>query len=144
MQRKSFDRLISSIGLLLTAILIVAGSLLTWAHNFVQQSQQPPSSDGGGSAVATTGSAGRLARRFPELVVFGGQGGDGRDVLAAAVLTHPRSPRSAGARCGPLAQTGRARAARPRRARPGRRRSCRCRRRWSHQQRRNETARSRP
>ena len=35
MRRKSFDRLISVIGLLLTAILIVAGGLLTWAHNFV-------------------------------------------------------------------------------------------------------------
>ena len=36
MQRKTFDRLISSIGLLLTAILVVAGVLLTWAHNFVR------------------------------------------------------------------------------------------------------------
>jgi len=35
MRRKSFDRLISSIGLLLAATLIVAGSLLTWAHGFV-------------------------------------------------------------------------------------------------------------
>lgn len=35
MQRKTFDRLISSIGLLLVAILVVAGALLTWAHNFV-------------------------------------------------------------------------------------------------------------
>jgi hypothetical protein len=35
MQRKSFDKLISWIGLTLSAILIVAGSLLTWAHNFV-------------------------------------------------------------------------------------------------------------
>ncbi len=35
MQRKTFDRLVSSIGLLLTAILLVAGGLLTWAHNFV-------------------------------------------------------------------------------------------------------------
>ena len=35
MQRKTFDRLISSVGLLLTAVLIVAGALLTWAHGFV-------------------------------------------------------------------------------------------------------------
>jgi len=35
MQRKSFDRMISWIGLTLTVLLIVAGSLLTWAHNFV-------------------------------------------------------------------------------------------------------------
>jgi hypothetical protein len=35
MQRKSFDRLMSSVGLLLAAILIVAGGLLTWAHTFV-------------------------------------------------------------------------------------------------------------
>jgi hypothetical protein len=35
MQRKSFDRMISWIGLTLTVLLIVSGSLLTWAHNFV-------------------------------------------------------------------------------------------------------------
>ena len=35
MQRKTFDRLASSVGLLLAAILIVAGALLTWAHHFV-------------------------------------------------------------------------------------------------------------
>jgi hypothetical protein len=35
MQRRMFDRLISWIGLSLAALLIVAGSLLTWAHNFV-------------------------------------------------------------------------------------------------------------
>ncbi len=35
MQRKSFDRLVSAIGLLLAVIMIVAGGLLSWAHNFV-------------------------------------------------------------------------------------------------------------
>jgi hypothetical protein len=35
MQRRMLDRLISWVGLALVAILIVAGSLLTWAHNFV-------------------------------------------------------------------------------------------------------------
>ena len=35
MQRKTFDRLMSSIGLLLTVVLVVAGALLTWAHYFV-------------------------------------------------------------------------------------------------------------
>jgi hypothetical protein len=35
MQRKSFDRMISWIGLTLTVLLLVAGSLLTWAHVFV-------------------------------------------------------------------------------------------------------------
>ena len=35
MQRKSFDRLVSWIGFTLAALLIVAGSLLTLAHNFV-------------------------------------------------------------------------------------------------------------
>ena len=35
MQRKSFDRIVSWLGLTLTVLLIVAGSLLTWAHNFV-------------------------------------------------------------------------------------------------------------
>jgi hypothetical protein len=35
MQRKSFDRLISWIGLTLTVLLVVAGSLLTWANHFV-------------------------------------------------------------------------------------------------------------
>jgi hypothetical protein len=35
MQRKTFDRLMGSIGMLLVAILVVAGGLLTWAHNFV-------------------------------------------------------------------------------------------------------------
>ena len=36
MKRRTFDVLASWIGLGLAAILIVAGSLLTWAHNFVQ------------------------------------------------------------------------------------------------------------
>ena len=35
MQRKALDRLVSLIGFSLAAILIVAGGLLTWAHNFV-------------------------------------------------------------------------------------------------------------
>ena len=35
MRRKPFDRLISVTGLFIGAVLIVAGSLLTWAHTFV-------------------------------------------------------------------------------------------------------------
>jgi hypothetical protein len=35
MKRSTIDRLISWVGLTLTAVLIVAASLLTWAHNFV-------------------------------------------------------------------------------------------------------------
>ena len=35
MQRRAFDRVMSWIGLLLAAMLLVAGGLLTWAHNYV-------------------------------------------------------------------------------------------------------------
>ena len=35
MQRRTFDKVISWAGLSLAALLVVAGSLLTWAHNFV-------------------------------------------------------------------------------------------------------------
>ncbi len=35
MQRKALDRMVSWIGLSLAVILVVAGALLTWAHNFV-------------------------------------------------------------------------------------------------------------
>jgi len=35
MQRKALDRVVSWLGLSLAIILIVAGGLLTWAHNFV-------------------------------------------------------------------------------------------------------------
>jgi hypothetical protein len=35
MKRKTFDRMVSVTGLFLAAILVVAASLLTWAHNFV-------------------------------------------------------------------------------------------------------------
>jgi hypothetical protein len=35
MQRKSLDRLVSSFGISLVALLLIAGGLLTWAHNFV-------------------------------------------------------------------------------------------------------------
>ncbi len=35
MRRRAFDRLVSITGLFLAVILIVAGALLTWAHNFV-------------------------------------------------------------------------------------------------------------
>jgi hypothetical protein len=36
MKRRTFDVLASTIGLGLAALLVVAGGLLTWAHNFVQ------------------------------------------------------------------------------------------------------------
>jgi hypothetical protein len=35
MKRRTFDVLVSSVGLFLAAVLVVAGGLLTWAHNFV-------------------------------------------------------------------------------------------------------------
>lgn len=35
MKRRSFDVVVSAVGLLLAALLIIAGSLLTWAHTFV-------------------------------------------------------------------------------------------------------------
>ena len=35
MRRRAFDRLVSITGLFLAVILIVAGALLTWAHNFI-------------------------------------------------------------------------------------------------------------
>jgi hypothetical protein len=35
MKRRSFDTLVATVGLFLAAVLVVAGSLLTWAHNFV-------------------------------------------------------------------------------------------------------------
>ena len=36
MKRRAFDVIASTVGLLLAALLLVAGSLLIWAHNFVQ------------------------------------------------------------------------------------------------------------
>ncbi|HEY7009139.1 MAG TPA: hypothetical protein VH395_09375, partial [Jatrophihabitantaceae bacterium] len=36
MKRRTFDILISVAGLFLALVLFVAGGLLTWAHNFVQ------------------------------------------------------------------------------------------------------------
>ncbi len=35
MRRKTFDALLTTVGLVLAAVLIVAGALLTWAHSFV-------------------------------------------------------------------------------------------------------------
>lgn len=35
MRRRTFDVLVSAVGLFLAAVLLVAGGLLTWAHNFV-------------------------------------------------------------------------------------------------------------
>ena len=35
MQRRAFDRMVSIAGLALAALLLVAGGLLTWAHNYV-------------------------------------------------------------------------------------------------------------
>jgi hypothetical protein len=35
MKRKAFDRIVATVGLLLAGLLLVAGSLLAWAHNFV-------------------------------------------------------------------------------------------------------------
>jgi hypothetical protein len=36
MKRRAFDVVVSTVGLGLAALLVVAGGLLTWAHNFVQ------------------------------------------------------------------------------------------------------------
>jgi len=36
MKRRTFDIITSAVGLCLAVVLIIAGSLLTWAHNFVQ------------------------------------------------------------------------------------------------------------
>ena len=35
MQRRRFDKIVSWVGVTLAALLLVAGSLLSWAHNFV-------------------------------------------------------------------------------------------------------------
>jgi hypothetical protein len=35
MNRRAFDKIVASVGLFLAVVLVVAGSLLTWAHNFV-------------------------------------------------------------------------------------------------------------
>jgi hypothetical protein len=35
MKRRTFDVIVSWVGLFLAAVLVVAGSLLTWAHNFI-------------------------------------------------------------------------------------------------------------
>src|SRR5688500_12932796 len=35
MRRKAFDTIVSTVGLVLAGILLIAGGLLTWAHNFV-------------------------------------------------------------------------------------------------------------
>ncbi|HEY9473406.1 MAG TPA: hypothetical protein VIS06_06070, partial [Mycobacteriales bacterium] len=37
MKRRTFDVLVSTVGLFLAAILLVAGGLLTWAHTFVDR-----------------------------------------------------------------------------------------------------------
>lgn len=52
MRRKTFDVLVSSVGLLLTVVLIVAGALLMWGYTFTndQVNQQLPS-------LATSGEA---------------------------------------------------------------------------------------
>ncbi len=36
MKRRAFDVIVSAVGLGLAALLLIAGGLLTWAHNFVQ------------------------------------------------------------------------------------------------------------
>lgn len=35
MRRKAFDTIVSTVGLMLAGILLIAGGLMTWAHNFV-------------------------------------------------------------------------------------------------------------
>jgi hypothetical protein len=35
MRRKAFDTIVSTVGLVLAGIMLIAGGLLTWAHNFV-------------------------------------------------------------------------------------------------------------
>lgn len=37
MRRKAFDTIVSTVGLVLAGILLIAGGLLTWAHNFVNE-----------------------------------------------------------------------------------------------------------
>jgi hypothetical protein len=72
MQRRSFDRTVSYIGLTLTVLLIVAGSLLTWAHTFVkdevktQLSQQQ-------IVFPAKGSAAIAAPQFAAMNKYAGQ-----------------------------------------------------------------------
>ena len=72
MQRKALDRLVSWIGLSLAVLLIIAGSLLTWAHNFVshevktQLSQQQ-------SYFPAKGSPAIAAPEFSAMKQYAGQ-----------------------------------------------------------------------
>lgn len=72
MRRRTFDTLVSLTGMLLVAVLIVAGALLTWGHNYIngqvytqlasQKIYFPPSNS---SAVA--------GPKFAEMRKYGGQ-----------------------------------------------------------------------
>jgi hypothetical protein len=72
MRRHAFDTLMAIAGLVLTAILVIAGSLLWWGHSFVsgqvhdqlaaQKIFFPPA-----------GSEGLTAKEFPTLQQYGGQ-----------------------------------------------------------------------
>ena len=80
MRRKTFDTLMASAGLVLTAILLVAGGLLTWGHNFVgdqvtsqlkaQQIYFPPA---GSDALKEPGVKGYLDQYAGQQLTTGAQ-----------------------------------------------------------------------
>jgi hypothetical protein len=72
MRRTAFDTLMAAAGLVLTAILVIAGSLLLWGHSFVN-GQVHDQLAAQKIFFPAAGSEGLNAKEFPGLQQYGGQ-----------------------------------------------------------------------
>lgn len=72
MRRKTFDAMLTSAGLVLALVLLVAGGLLTWGSNFAQQ-QVHDQLAAQKIFFPAAGSEGLSAKEFPGLQQYGGQ-----------------------------------------------------------------------
>ncbi|MEO9138784.1 MAG: hypothetical protein ABI345_06910 [Jatrophihabitans sp.] len=119
MKRKTFDMLVSAVGMFLAVVLLVAGGLLTWAHNFVsdevhsqlaaQQIYFPPSNSPavkgpefaamrqyGGQQLTTGAQAETYADHFIKVHLSEIGGGKTYAQLSSAAQADPTNTKLAG------------------------------------------------
>src|SRR3954452_24432401 len=67
MRRKTFDALLSTGGLVIAAVLVIAGALLTWGHNFIDHNVRTQLA---AQQISFPDKAGIAAQKSPEITKY--------------------------------------------------------------------------
>jgi hypothetical protein len=67
MRRKTFDALLSTGGLVIAAVLVIAGALLTWGHNFIDHNVRTQLA---AQQILFPDKAGIVAQKSPEITKY--------------------------------------------------------------------------